>query len=78
MTGSALDTEKSIDATTYLNSLDDGLDLARVLGFNTITNEWHTVIDPTDAGVTDDLDIGSAYWVFIREPSSLVPGGVPN
>ena len=78
VTGDALDTKKSINATTYLNSLDDGLDLARVLGFNTITNEWFTVIDPSDASVTDNLQIGSAYWVFVRESASLVPGGIPR
>lgn len=78
VTGDALDTDKAIDATTYLNSLDDGLDLARVLGFNTITNEWFTVIDPSDTTVTDDLQIGSAYWVFVRESASLVPGGIPR
>ena len=78
VTGDALDTDKAIDATTYLNSLDDGLDLARVLGFNTITNEWFTVIDPSDQTVTDDLQIGSAYWVFVRESASLVPGGIPR
>lgn len=78
VTGDALDTDKAIDATTYLNSLDDGLDLARVLGFNTITNEWFTVIDPSDMSVTDDLQIGSAYWVFVRESASLVPGGIPR
>ena len=78
VTGDALDTKKSINAMTYLNSLDDGLDLARVLGFNTITNEWFTVIDPSDATVTDNLQIGSAYWVFVRESASLVPGGIPR
>lgn len=78
VTGDALDTDKAINATTYLNSLDDGLDLARVLGFNTITNEWFTVIDPSDSSVTSDLQIGSAYWVFVRESASLVPGGIPR
>ena len=78
VTGDALDADKAINATTYLNSLDDGLDLARVLGFNTITNEWFTVIDPSDTSVVDDLQIGSAYWVFVRESASLVPGGIPR
>ena len=75
VTGDALDTDKSIDATTYLNSLDDGLDLARVLGFNTITNEWFTVLDPDTSGASNSLRIGSGYWVFVRESASLVPGG---
>ena len=77
VTGDALDTDKSIDAETYLNSLDDGLDLARVLGFNTITNEWFTVLDP-DATARQSLRIGSGYWVFVRESASLVPGGTPR
>ena len=81
--GNALDDDKTIDAETYLQSLDDGLDLARVLGFNTIKNEWSTILDPdsrdpvTDK-VTGKLDIGSAYWVFVREAASLVPGGTAN
>ena len=75
--GNALDDGKSIDAKTYLNSLDDGLDLARVLGFNTIKNQWSTILDP-DTGGTGDLQIGSAYWVFVREAASLVPGGLAD
>ena len=78
VTGDALDTDKSIDAMTYLNSLDDGLDLARVLGFNTITNEWFTVLDPDTSSASDSLRIGSGYWVFVRESASLVPGGTPR
>ena len=50
-----------ISAQTYLQSLDDGLDLARVLGFDTITNSWSTVMAP-ESGVSDRLDFGSAYW----------------
>ena len=72
--GNALDDGKSIDAETYLNSLDEGLDLARVLGFDTIKNQWSTVLDPDTIG-TGKLRIGSAYWVFVREAASLVPGG---
>ena len=75
--GNALDDGSSIEAETYLNSLDDGLDLARVLGFNTIKNQWSTVLDPDTAG-TGELNIGSAYWVFVREAASLVPGGLAN
>ena len=75
--GDALDDGKAIDAHTYLNSLDDGLDLARVLGFDTIRNQWSTVLDP-DTGGTGELNIGSAYWVFVREAASLVPGGIAN
>ena len=78
VTGDALDTDKSIDARTYLNSLDDGLDLARVLGFNTITNEWFTVLDPDTSSASNSLQIGSGYWVFVRESGTLVPGGTPR
>ncbi len=62
-----------ISATAYLQSLDDGLDLARVLGFDTITNKWSTIKAP-ESGVDQDLEFGSAYWVFVRQAASLVPG----
>ena len=62
-----------ISAQTYLQSLDDGLDLARVLGFNTITNEWSTVMAP-ESGKSGTLHYGKAYWVFVRQAGSLVPG----
>ena len=62
-----------ISATAYLQSLDDGLDLARVLGFDTITNKWDTVMAP-ESGTSERLDFGSAYWVFVRQAASLVPG----
>ena len=75
--GNALDDGKSIEAETYLQSLDEGLDLARVLGFDTIKNQWSTVLDP-DTGGTGELQIGSAYWVFVREAASLVPGGLAD
>ena len=61
----------------YLNSLDDGLDLARVLGYDTIRNEWFTVLD-AQMGSPGDLSIGSGYWVFVREAAALVPGGVAS
>ena len=63
-----------ISAQTYLQSLDDGLDLARVLGFDTITNSWSTVMAP-ESGDSGTLDYGKAYWVFVRQAGSLVPGG---
>ena len=63
-----------ISATAYLQSLDDGLDLARVLGFDTITNKWSTVMAPEDGEGTQTLEYGSAYWVFVRQAASLVPG----
>ena len=63
-----------ISATVYLQNLDDGLDLARVLGFDTIRNQWFTVLD-MQMGSPGDLQIGSGYWVFVREAASLVPSG---
>ena len=75
VSGNALGTSRSVSATVYLNSLDDGLDLARVLGYDTIKNQWFTVLDK---GSTGDLSIGSGYWVFVREAAALVPGGVPG
>ena len=62
-----------ISAQAYLQSLDDGLDLARVLGFDTITNSWSTVMAP-ESGDSDKLYFGKAYWVFVRQAASLVPG----
>ena len=62
-----------ISAQTYLQSLDDGLDLARVLGFDTITNSWSTVMAP-ESGDSGTLEYGRAYWVFVRQAGSLVPG----
>jgi len=62
-----------ISAQTYLQSLDDGLDLARVLGFDTITNSWSTVMAP-ESGESGMLYYGKAYWVFVRQAGSLVPG----
>ena len=79
ITGDALDDTKSISAREYLQSLDDGLDLARVLGYDTITNQWSTVLAPESSSATDgSLQIGSAYWVFVRESGQLVPGGRIN
>ena len=67
------DGKKGISAQAYLQSLDDGLDLARVLGFDTITNSWSTIMAP-DSGKADPLEYGKAYWVFVRQAASLVPG----
>ena len=78
ISGNAGDDKASVSATVYLQNLDDGLDLARVLGFDTIRNQWFTVLDPmgTMSGVSNDtLSIGSAYWIFVREAASLVPSG---
>ena len=75
VSGNALSAGIRISAEVYLNSLDDGLDLARVLGFNTIKNEWFTVLD-MQIGSPGDLRIGSGYWVFVREAAALVPGGI--
>ena len=75
VSGNALSAGIPISAMVYLNSLDDGLDLARVLGYDTIRNEWFTVLD-MQMGSPGDLEIGSGYWVFVREAAALVPGGV--
>ena len=64
----------TLSADVYLQSLDDGIDLARVLGFNTIRNQWETVLDP-DMQMNNTLTIGSGYWIFVREATSLVPSG---
>lgn len=64
----------TVSANVYLQNLDDGLDLARVLGFDTIRNQWETVLDP-DMQMNNTLTIGSAYWIFVREAASLVPSG---
>ena len=75
--GNALDAGVPVSAETYLQSLDDGVVPARVLGFDTIRNEWYTVLDGdmTGPGMGVNLEIGSGYWVFVREAISLVPGG---
>ena len=73
VTGNLLDDSDSISAQGYLQSLDDGLDLARVLGFDTITNQWMTIHAP-ESGASGSLSVGSAYWVFVRSAASLVPG----
>ena len=64
----------TVSADVYLQNLDDGLDLARVLGFDTIRNQWQTVLDP-DMQMNNTLRIGDAYWIFVREAASLVPSG---
>ena len=64
----------TVSADVYLQNLGDGLDLARVLGFDTIRNQWETVLDP-DMQMNNTLTIGSAYWIFVREAGSLVPSG---
>ena len=100
VTGEALDEDFFLDADEYFASADD--EVARILGFDTITNEWSSIPfdnDPTNSdsidtdGTTtisgdvdaddkiadnlDDLDLqfGKAYWVFVLEAVTLVPGG---
>ena len=75
--GNALSAGVAVSAETYLQSLESGVEPARVLGFDTIRNEWYTVLDGdmTGPGMGTNLEIGSAYWVFVREATSLVPGG---
>ena len=76
--GNALDHGTPISAATYLQSLEDGIEAARVLGFDTIRNEWYTVLDGDmmSPGMGTNLLIGSGYWVFVRNATALVPGGV--
>ena len=77
VSGNALSANIEISAEAYLNSLDDGLDLARVLGYNTISNEWFTVLDKQMGMVVNaNLRIGAGYWVFVREAAG-VGGGEP-
>ena len=71
VTGNELDGGATISANAYLQGLNDGIEAARVLGFNTIKNEWST-IDAENTSST--LMIGSGYWVFVREATILVPG----
>ena len=71
VTGNSLDGGATISANAYLQGLNDGIEAARVLGFNTIKNEWST-IDAESPSST--LMIGSGYWVFVREATILVPG----
>ena len=63
-----------LSAVVYLQELGDGLDLARVLGYDTITNQWTTVLDK-DMQMNNTLVLGSGYWIFVREAASLVPSG---
>ncbi len=78
--GNALDHNTPIDAAVYLQSLEDGIEAARVLGFDTIRNEWYTVLDGDmmSPGMGTNLLIGSGYWVFVRNATALVPGGVAS
>ena len=52
---------QTINADVYLQSLDDGVDLARVLGFDTIRNQWETVLDP-DMQMNNTLD--DRFWLL--------------
>ena len=63
-----------VSARVYLQSLEAGVEAARVLGFNTIRNQWETVLDP-DMQMNNTLEIGAGYWIFVREATSLVPSG---
>ena len=78
--GNALDHNTPISAAVYLQSLEDGIEAARVLGFDTIRNEWYTVLDGDmmSPGMGTNLLIGSGYWVFVRNATALVPGGVAS
>ena len=64
----------TLNAVVYLQSLETGVEAARVLGFDTIRNQWETVLDP-DMQMNNTLEIGAGYWIFVREATSLVPSG---
>ena len=64
----------TLNAVVYLQSLEGGVEAARVLGFDTIRNQWETVLDP-DMQMNNTLEIGAGYWIFVREATSLVPSG---
>ena len=64
----------TLNAAVYLQSLEAGVEAARVLGFDTIRNQWETVLDP-DMQMNNTLEIGAGYWIFVREATSLVPSG---
>ena len=64
----------TLNAVVYLQSLEAGVEAARVLGFDTIRNQWETVLDP-DMQMNNTLEIGAGYWIFVREATSLVPSG---
>ena len=64
----------TLNAVVYLQSLESGVEAARVLGFDTIRNQWETVLDP-DMQMNNTLEIGAGYWIFVREATSLVPSG---
>ena len=46
-----------VSARVYLQSLEAGVEAARVLGFDTISNQWETVLDP-DMQMNNTLTIG--------------------
>ena len=64
------DFASGISVANYLEDLGTAreIELARVLSFNTIRNEWKTLSS------SDTLELGSGYWVFVRAPATLVPG----
>ena len=71
VSGNGLSAGIPISAMVYLNKpADDGLDLARVLGYDTIRNEWFTVLD-MQMGSPGDL---REHWLRpvlgVRERSS--------
>ena len=89
VTGTALTDSVYVDADDYFESARD--EIARILAFDTIKNEWSTIpfgADPFDntanANSTtpaidelDDKDIafGDAVWVYVTKAATLVPGG---
>jgi len=89
VTGTALTDSVYVDADDYFESARD--EIARILAFDTIKNEWSTIpfgADPFDNTANadsttpaidelDDKDIafGDAVWVYVTKAATLVPGG---
>ena len=70
----------SVDSDVYLA----GLEISRVLHFDTLTNAWQVIVpdgelEPVDGdnafdiGSDDDLGVGNAYWLFATLAGTLVP-----
>ena len=88
VTGTALSDSVYVDADDYFESARD--EIARILAFDTIRNEWSTIpfgADPINSAATDsatiatatlndkDIAFGNAVWVYATEAATLVPGG---
>ena len=69
------------DTLTMSNSVDSdvylaGLEISRVLHFNTLGNSWDVIVPDgnlNEPDVDDNLGVGRAYWLFATEAGVLVP-----